>query len=266
MVRNNFSSLKLGSKVFGLLFLHITICTNPRKASSPPLRQVTSKSTSTLGQRLQGEWKRVFLKGNHTIDSGMVTTLLNTRADAKTRKDYAEADRAAAQLQSLGVCYDDSQCTWYTRGTAAKPAPVAASIPEKPSAGKKRARQEDPEDDAPSKRALPAARGAAADGAAAPAAKRADKPPGGSGRSSGGDSAGRAAKGAKGGRPAAADGKSGEAGAAAAAAAAESPQGDGKQPRRGRKGVKEGKGAARAAGAGPAGGPKEAGRRKPSSE
>jgi hypothetical protein len=267
MVRNNFVGL---TQFFGLLFLHISTCTAPTKISSPPLRQVSSKpatSTSTTAaaaaaaQRLQGEWRRVFLKGNHPIDSNMVTELLNARTAAKSRKDFAEADRAAAQLQSIGVCYDDSQFTWYNRDPDPKPSTKPAlsgstsSNTEKSSAGKKRSRQ-DAEDEKPKKKPQPSAATAAdamsdsaAPAAVAAAGKRTDKA--GKGGGSGAGKAGSAAaKSSAGGKKAV---------SAAAAEAAEASD-DAEEPR-----AKKSKKADKSAAAGPPAAivKKKAGKQKP---
>jgi hypothetical protein len=134
------------SFVYGVLYLYfaeITFCTSPIQPSSPSLRkpQVTSKSSSTSTSIFQGDWKQTFVKGNHSVDSNAVTALLNARTAAKSRKDYDEADRSAAQLRAMGVCYDDSQFTWYAKDpkVAATGSPKTAAEP--PVAGKKRPRQ-----------------------------------------------------------------------------------------------------------------------------
>ena len=99
--------------------IRIAVCSYSIEVSSPSLHQLSPDANKKV-QLLQKGWKRVFLKGNHTVDNDLVTVLLSNRTAAKLRKEYAVADRAAEQLRMLGVCYDDSQFTWYTRNTTSQ--------------------------------------------------------------------------------------------------------------------------------------------------
>ena len=64
------------------------------------------------------EWRRTFYVGravDRAIDEDEVTKLLDARTSAKSRKDWAAADAAAAKLCQMEVCYLDDKREWYTR-------------------------------------------------------------------------------------------------------------------------------------------------------
>jgi cysteinyl-tRNA synthetase len=67
------------------------------------------------------QWIRVETGGFHTaavdrlVDDNAVEQLLNERTKAKATKDFIRADKIAALLQDMDVCYVDEQHTWYTR-------------------------------------------------------------------------------------------------------------------------------------------------------
>ena len=96
------------------------------------------------------EWRRTFYVGraiDRKIDEVEVTKLLEARSSAKSRKDWAAADAAAAKLVEMDVCYLDDKREWYTRSIpneqqrARKEQVIAERKARKQS--KKRARNED---------------------------------------------------------------------------------------------------------------------------
>lgn len=61
-----------------------------------------------------GVWSRV-APLDAPVNEERVRALLDQRREAKTARDYATADLHAMELQGMGVCYDDSTATWFTR-------------------------------------------------------------------------------------------------------------------------------------------------------
>ena len=50
-----------------------------------------------------------------TVDEAAVEDMLERRWAAKERKDYAEADKIARELQSMLIAYIDDTKEWYTK-------------------------------------------------------------------------------------------------------------------------------------------------------
>lgn len=99
-------------------------------------------------------WVRVTKGGAHSVvdadrdvDADAVRKLLDDRAAFKAAKDYGEADRCAAALVALDVCFNDDAREWYTRvagsgkqgGGAKKQKKVSTEKAEKLKRRKKRA-------------------------------------------------------------------------------------------------------------------------------
>ena len=60
-------------------------------------------------------WKRVAPNLEINVDDDAVNDSLRARTAAKKEKNYKVADQHAAELQEIGVCYDDTTFTWFIK-------------------------------------------------------------------------------------------------------------------------------------------------------
>ena len=72
------------------------------------------------GQR-ETSWVRIFKGGkrskadNREVDENAISAMLEERFAAKASKKYTRADAIAAELQGMGICYQDETHEWYTK-------------------------------------------------------------------------------------------------------------------------------------------------------
>eukprot|EP00288_Rhodomonas_lens_P019945 CAMPEP_0177692106 /NCGR_PEP_ID=MMETSP0484_2-20121128/1672_1 /TAXON_ID=354590 /ORGANISM="Rhodomonas lens, Strain RHODO" /LENGTH=103 /DNA_ID=CAMNT_0019202793 /DNA_START=95 /DNA_END=403 /DNA_ORIENTATION=+ len=73
-------------------------------------------------------WVRISKGGLYTkadkreVDEAGICAMLQQRMAAKAAKNFAAADKIAAQLQAMGICYLDSSREWYTKVVGEKKA------------------------------------------------------------------------------------------------------------------------------------------------
>lgn len=92
-----------------------------KQAAVAGLQSAADRLEAEAAQQ-QDAWTRVTTGGanvqadNREVDVALVEALLTQRWGCKQKKDYKNADTAAAALKDLGVIYVDERREWYTRG------------------------------------------------------------------------------------------------------------------------------------------------------
>lgn len=80
----------------------------------------------TPGKSAQAQWIRVETGGFHAaavdriVDDSAIEKLLTERSKAKVARDFKRADKIAALLQDMDICYVDEKRVWYTRAVGSQ--------------------------------------------------------------------------------------------------------------------------------------------------
>ena len=94
--------------------------TKKKKSTKTKTPETERKALKQVSAIVANPWKRIVKGDLREVDVDRIEEMLLQRTEAKSIKNYAVADRVAAELQSIGIAYLDEKKEWYTK-IVAKP-------------------------------------------------------------------------------------------------------------------------------------------------